>query len=68
MVLGYSDGTKLKKFNPSEVSSSYIHGWKNGRDDKRKRARSKVKTLREQAEFCESLDNLAGIDIYGGYD
>lgn len=62
MVQGYLDGFDRDALPPGpNRSASYVHGWKNGRDDRLGQPRSTAAVLRVQGDEAMRLDALAGI-------
>lgn len=57
VLAGYSDGFDLDNPAPSaNRSASYRHGFANGRDDRRGRARASARVLRVQLAEARALD------------
>lgn len=51
VIMGYYDGlhdTRDELPKHSNFTKSYVHGWNNGRDDRSRRPRAPVHTLREE--------------------
>lgn len=62
MVEGYRDGRDPNCPEPSSNRSrSYIHGFRNGRDDLRGRPRATAQELRELAEMAIAEDMAATV-------
>ena len=62
MMQGYLDGYERDAVRPGpNRSASYVHGWKNGRDDRIGMPRSTAAELREKAVESMLTDDLAGI-------
>lgn len=62
MIEGYRDGLRTDALPPGpNRSASYIHGWKNGRDDRLGQPRRTAAALRAQADDAMRLDALPGI-------
>lgn len=54
MVRGYCDGKEDHRYELPEhnnYSAAYIHGWKNGRDDRIGKPRDLANVLRKRAEM-----------------
>ena len=49
IVEGYLDGlrSELPELGPSNRSELYMHGWRNGRDDRRQEPRASAEAIRD---------------------
>lgn len=57
MIEGYKDGLDLSSPDPSgNRSFSYLHGFANGRDDRRGSPRDTAENLRKRADEAMALD------------
>lgn len=62
MIQGYNDGFDRDAVSPGpNRSASYVHGWKNGRDDRLGTPRATAAELRAKGDEAMRLDALAGI-------